>query len=288
MKIRESHIVPFQEKQVRFQEYGVSIFTSLSTKSSLKKAIKDGLIKIDHEFASTATFISGGESIVLYENSDGNKKPRLELKLKVIFEDDHLAIINKPAGILVSGNKMKTIVNALAFNLAKSTQVDALGYSHPVHRLDFPTSGLLLIAKTNATVVALNKMFEEKKIVKTYHAVTIGSMKKRGIIEIAIKDKEASTQYEVLETLDSEKYGNLNLVKLLPTTGRRHQLRIHMSQIGNPIFGDQTYGVKGFMMTGKGLYLHASSLHFLHPVTNRQVSVDMELPLKFYKIFSKY
>ena len=121
----------------------------------------------------------------MFELEENRRLNNLEFILEVIYEDDYLAIIDKPPGILVSGNKLKTIVNALPFNLQVSSQIDALINPLPVHRLDFPTSGLLLIAKTNNALVALGKMFEEKKISKIYHAITIGQMKPEGADEVS-------------------------------------------------------------------------------------------------------
>ena len=286
MKIRESHTALIQEKPIRFQEYGLGIFRSIISKSALKKEIKKGLIMINGVVANTATFITGGELIELLEDEIKLKTAKLALKLEVCYEDDYLAIINKPAGIVVSGNKQKTITNTLPYNLKKSSQTDALTNPLPVHRLDFPTTGLLLIAKTNASLIALNRMFEKKLIQKTYHAITIGTMEPEGTIETEINEKAASSIYEVLDTVASDRFNRLNLVRLFPKTGRRHQLRIHLSELGNPILGDSIYGKDDLILKGKGLYLHASRLMFEHPITNEDMSIEAKLPVKFYKLFS--
>ena len=279
----EIHIVPKQESPKRLSDYAIGIFAGIISKAAVKKAIKKELIEVDGKIASTGLFIKGGEKIT-YKQQE-SKAIKLELKLEVLFEDDHLAIIIKPAGILVSGNKLKTIANALAFNLNKSPLNDALETPLAVHRLDFPTSGLLLIGKTSSTVIALNKMFENKEIHKTYHAIAIGQMQAQGQIISEIGGKYAETEFEVIESQVSEKFEFLNLVKLNPKTGRRHQLRIHLSEIGSPILGDKEYGKEGLILQGKGLYLHASSLAFVHPITSESIIVNMELPAKFARIF---
>lgn len=286
MKIRESHTALIQEKPIRFQEYGVAIFKSILSKSALKKEIKKGLILINGAVANTATFIHGGELIELLQDETRLKTANLELKLEVCYEDDYLAIINKPAGILVSGNKQKTITNALPYNFNKSYQTDALTNPLPVHRLDFPTTGLLLIAKTNTSLIALNSMFEDKSIQKIYYAITIGVMQPEGIIDTEIDGKAAITSYEVIETQVSVRFNKLNLVRLFPKTGRRHQLRIHLSELGNPILGDAVYGKEGLILKGKGLYLHASCLSLQHPITKEVLNVEAKLPSKFDKIFA--
>lgn len=193
-------------------------------------------------------------------------------------------MIHKPAGILVSGNSFKTIANALAQNIQPSTLLDATK-PQPVHRLDYATTGVLLVGKTSSSIRALNKMFEDKKVEKTYYAVAIGEMNDRGNITSEIEGKKSKSKYKLLESVSSKRFGKLNLVKLKPQTGRRHQLRKHLSSIDNPILGDAAYGIENLILNGKGLYLHAYSLGFIHPFTKKQVYVKDELPQKFLKIF---
>lgn len=284
MKILETHTVPLLEKPIRLQEYAVGVFTTISTKSALKKVIKKGLIQVNNEISTTARFIHGGEIISLCADEKTKAKKELKLKLGVLFEDDYLAIVYKPAGILVSGNKFMTIDNALEQNLEKSKQNDAVR-PRPVHRLDYPTSGLLLIGKTASSILALNKLFENKEIQKTYYAVAIGKMKPSGSIDLPIDEKESLSHFETLKTSVSERFDALNLVKLSPKTGRRHQLRKHLSETGNPILGDLEYGKENLILKGKGLYLHAATLEFIHPFTKEKMKVDSELPKKFEKLF---
>lgn len=196
-----------------------------------------------------------------------------------------MAVINKPAGILVSGNSFKTIDNALEQNIAKSNLADATK-PRPVHRLDYPTTGLLLIGKTSASILALNKLFENKEITKTYLAVTIGKMSIEGTTTTMVDNKKALSKYNVIKSVNSKKFAYLNLVKLRLETGRKHQLRVHLSSIGNPILGDAQYGIEGKIIKGKGLYLHAYSLDFIHPFTNDKMSFKKEPHKKFAKLFS--
>jgi 23S rRNA pseudouridine1911/1915/1917 synthase len=264
----------------------VGIFDVLATKSALKKALKKKLILVDGIRATSATFIHGGERIELIQWVVKGKRRQVQLALKVLYEDDHLAVVQKPAGIEVSGNRFLTVANALAQNLEKSTALDAV-VPQPVHRLDYPTTGALLVGKTSSAVMLLNQLFEIKQIQKVYYAIAIGDMKLKpsGRIEVVIEGKEALTDYEVEQIEVSERFGFLNLVKLQPKTGRRHQLRKHLASIGNPILGDAVYGKEGLVLKGKGLYLHAYSLAFVHPVTPANVLVQSELPKKFLKLF---
>lgn len=286
----ETHIAPLQETPIRLQEYGVGIFTTIATKSALKKAIKKKLLFVNGKIATTAMFIKGNEVITYNPEMATNLsillkgKRRLLLNLEVVYEDDYLAIINKPAGILTSGNAFKTVANGLQQNLTKSEQADAV-HPQPVHRLDYPTTGLLLVGKTTASILALNKLFENKKIAKTYLAVTIGTMQENGSIAIKVDGKDALSFYETLKTVPSKRFGFLNLVQLSPKTGRRHQLRKHLAAMGNPVLGDAVYGIEGLVLKGKGMYLHAFSLEFTHPFTKEKLRLEKKTTGKFDKLF---
>ncbi len=186
----------------------------------------------------------------------------------------------------MSGNHFKTIANALVQNITPSSLPDATK-PQPVHRLDFATTGLLLVGKTSSSIRALNKQFENKSIKKTYITITIGDMTHtEGIITSNVDNKSSQSKYKVEETVLSQRFGKLNLVHLEPLTGRRHQLRIHLSQLGNPILGDKDYGIKDLILNGKGMYLHAYSIEFTHPFTNKSIYLKSELPERFKKIFS--
>jgi len=284
MQLTETHIAISLESPIRLQEYAVGIFNTIPTKSGIKKVIKKQLVFVNGAIATTALFIKGGEKIELFQVENTSEFKRLVLSLEVLFEDDHLAIIFKPAGILVSGNKFVTIANALTQNLQKSNQQDAVK-PQPIHRLDYSTSGLLLIGKTSTAISKLGELFKTKEIQKTYHAICIGKMPVKGIINQAIDNKNALTKYLVLKSVASTRFEFLNLVQLLPETGRRHQLRIHLSSIESQILGDKEYGNSKLILKGNGLYLHASSLEFTHPFTKEKISITKELPKKFTKIF---
>ncbi|MFB0960370.1 MAG: RluA family pseudouridine synthase [Flavobacteriales bacterium] len=263
----------------------MGLFSSCATKSALKKILNKGLIRVNGEKATTATFIHGGEEIELIKEEISEPEHQLEYELHVLYEDEHLAAIYKPAGIAVSGNKFKTVANALEQNLSKSNLPD-ICHPQPAHRLDYPTTGVLLAGKTSSGIRALNLMFEEKEIEKSYLAVAIGEIKKlKGDFDEAIDDKEAFTSYEVLDSVISERFGFLNLVLLQPATGRRHQLRKHLSSRGNAILGDADYSLEGLLLKGKGLYLHAYSVEFTHPFTKENLTIQAPVPKKFLKLF---
>ncbi|MCK5856692.1 MAG: RluA family pseudouridine synthase [Bacteroidales bacterium] len=276
--------VPMLEKGVRLSDLSNSYFRSINSRKAFKNAVKKGLIYINDKRGFTADYIFGGEKIDVFEDQNKALPPTIDLAIEVLYEDDYLAVVIKPAGIEVSGNKRWTLEHALSHNLKPSDQPDST-VPEPIHRLDYPTSGLLLIGKTRSVIISLNKLFEERKVKKIYHAICIGEMEGGAMIESDIDDKESKSEYEVLKRVESPKYTYLNLVKLIPYTGRRHQLRKHLESIGNPIFGDLLYSKKGLELKGKGLYLHASSLGFTHPVSNENLIIECVLPSKFRKIF---
>lgn len=284
MKIIETHITPTQPKPSRLSDYAVGIFVSVPSKAGIKKAIKKGLVFVNDKRGISGQFITENDKIELFEDETVHKK-NISLALDVLWEDDHLAVIYKPAGLLVSGNKAKTVTNALPFNLKESSLKNAVK-PQPVHRLDFATSGLLLIGKTASSIRDLGRLFEDKDIQKTYEAITIGVMTKEGVIDFHIDDKESISSYRILKTTNSERFEKLNLVQLTPYTGRRHQLRIHCKHLGNPILGDVEHGIDGKILKGKGLYLHAKSLEFTHPYTKEKLVIEKETPSKFFKLFS--
>ncbi len=281
----ESYNVPLLIEKTRLQDLAPGMFVHIPTKSGVKKALKKSLIKINGLNVSSSTFLLGGEIIDLYQIQELNLAQCIELDFEIIFEDEHLALVNKPAGITVSGNKKWTLENALSSKLRKSNKKDALVKPDPIHRLDHPTSGILLIGKTASAVILLNKLFENREIQKTYYAVAIGSMSIKGSMKKVIDNKPSFTTYQVIQQEVSEKFEYLNLVKLIPKSGRKHQLRKHLAEQGNPILGDLLYGDEGKVLKGNGLYLHAYSLAFIHPITKEKIQFSAQPTKKFTRLF---
>lgn len=281
----ETVVIPAQSGIVRLSDLPVHLFATIASRKGMKKAIAKGLIRVDGRQGYSGDHISGGETVEHLESTEP-RIPPLELRLPVLFEDEHLAVIHKPSGLEVSGNRRWTLTNALPYNLAASSQPDAIR-PLPVHRLDYGTSGAVLVGRTASTVIALNRMFEVRAVSKTYLAITIGAINDSGEINRPVDAREAVSSFTVLERMVSDKYGGLNLLLLHPITGRRHQLRKHLSGIGNPILGDRDYGIEGLVMRGNGIYLHALSLRFDHPITGSSVQVQAPVPAKFIELFPR-
>jgi len=282
------HTVPadFSQK-IRLYDYIGEYFAShIPSRKGLKKVISKGELLINGERAYSGNWIAAGQHITLVDLELNPPKP-FPLALEIIYEDDYLAIINKPAGISVSGNEYRTIQNAVVGQIGLSTQTDALKWARPVHRLDNPTSGLLLISKTSTTLIALGNMFKNKLIEKTYEAVVIGAMSQSQVINSKVEDKPAITHYEPMEQVRSLKNDLLTHVRLSPKTGRTHQLRIHLSRIGHPIMGDQQYGIEGQVFSEKGLFLAAVGLSFTHPITQVPLKINIPTPHKFISLLQR-
>lgn len=280
--ILEQHIVTSEITKQRFSDYACNKFSLLPSRKSVKKAILRGELLLNGNKSSTGEWIKKGDLLELIDLE--LKAPKeYNLSLSIEYEDEFMAIINKPSGISVSGNQFRTIENSLPHNLSSSKEPDAMKWPKPVHRLDNPTSGLLLIAKTKKARITLGQLFENKQIQKTYHAIVMGQTPEKGKIDFFIEDKPAITYFEKITEVHSLKNQFLTLLKLSPLTGRTHQIRIHCSQSGFPILGDKLYGEEGNILKGKGLFLVASRLQFPHPITMAPMDLSLEIPYNFSK-----
>lgn len=287
MKTLHTHIVPSGIVQQRLSDYAPTVFAQfIPSKKGIKKAIKRGEIRVNGKVGATGIWVVEGQQIDLLESEKPLPKV-FPLALSIVYEDEHLAVIVKPAGIPVSGNYFKTIQNALAFNLTPSNATDALQIPRPVHRLDSPTSGVLLIAKTRIAQMDLGQQFERKTVLKTYHALCRGKILANGTISSPIDGKPAKSHFTILKTVFFLKKEPLHLVELQPLTGRTHQLRRHLASVACPIVGDKLYGVAGQIVKGKGLFLCAVGLRFEHPFSKKLVAFSIATPPKFLRILDR-
>ena len=166
MLVLNTHTVSSLAKPARLSDYAVGIFeTHLPSRKSVKKAILKGALIVNGQVGMTATWINTGDQIELIAIDEPTAQV-FEFKLKVVYEDDYLALINKPGGIPIHGHQLRTLTNALPYNLKFSSQQDALVSMRPVHRLDAATCGLLLVAKTKQAQIELSRQFQEKKVRK--------------------------------------------------------------------------------------------------------------------------
>ncbi len=280
------HTVPENQPDQRLSEYARGRIPAYPTRKGLKKAIKRGELTVNGKPGETGCWVRAGDEIALIK-VDRTPPSISRRPLDIVFQDSHLAVVNKPPGLPVSGNYYPTLENVLVGHFTKSAEPDAWSWPHPAHRLDAPTSGLLIVALTRSSEAALREAFGKRLIKKRYHAVVMGSIPEQGIIETPIDGKDAKTTYLKLREVQSIKNGTLSLVKLHPHTGRTHQLRKHMAEIGHPILGDRLYGIPDFIFKGEGLFLCATGLQFSHPVSGLPLTFSIPPPQKFEKRMQK-
>jgi len=249
--------------------------------------------------------VKGGEQIVVSVPPIISKIEPAPMEFRVLYEDAELAVIDKPAGVIVhpgAGTSGPTLVNGLLHRYPELTGVGDPDRPGIVHRLDKDTSGLIVVAKTDEAHRSLSDQFKAHSVDKVYYALVFGNPKQdEGEIEAAVgrhpvdrkrmsvysrRGKDALSYWKVLE-----RYGPLAFVELRIKTGRTHQIRVHMNSIGHPVLGDNIYGnsvkrVQGIQDTRlrsqirsmKRQALHAGRISFLHPATGRQVTFEAPLP----------
>lgn len=221
-----------------------------------------------------------------------------EIPLEIIYEDNDIIVVNKPKGLVVhpaNGNPDGTLVNAI-MAICKDSLSGIGGEIRPgiVHRLDKDTSGVLIIAKNDKAHINLSEQIKNHEVEKTYWALVRGivkeneatikmpigrSTKDRKKMAVTKNGKEAITHFKVLERYVQD---NCTLLEVKIETGRTHQIRVHLSQIGYPIIGDTTYSNGKNKWGIEGQCLHAKSLKFKHPITGKEMYLEAELP-KYFK-----
>ena len=287
MIILDQHIVSQQIVQQRFVDYCIGVFPQLMTKNAVKKAIKKEELFINGALATTGVWIKKSDIIDLIDNQKRILKP-FPLSIDVIFEDDYFVVVNKPSGLVVSGNLFRTLENAMVDKVQSSIQQDKNQHAKPVHRLDAATSGLVIMSKTANAHRGLAKLFENRCIDKVYHAIVSGEFgENTGVINQEIQGQNAVTGFEVKTVINSLRSEKLSLIKLSPKTGRTHQLRIHCSDNGNPIVGDLLYSEEENTLLHKGLFLSATRLAFKHPITNELLEIEIDIPHKFKSLLER-
>jgi len=280
----ENVIVPNLETKIRLSDFDVSLLTTIPSKKALKKAIKKKRIYINDNIGFSGDYLWGGE-LIKVKKEFSILKPILNLKIDVLFENESFAIVNKPAGISTSGNQFRTLENCLPYNLTISKHEDFLSRPLVIHRLDFATSGIVIVGKTQSATINLNKQFENKQVQKKYYSVALGKMQENQTVETPVDGKSSLTHFKVLKTLKSEKYKFINLIEAEPITGRRHQIRKHLLHLGHPICGDHIYNKNKSDIKGNGLYLHAYNIEFYDPLSGEKVIMTTPLPKKFKRLF---
>jgi len=297
-------------------------FVEFSTRSKIQQAVKAGNVRVNDKVVKSNYKVKGNDVVTVVYDYPQEKNELLpqDIPIDIMYEDDDLLIVNKEAGMVVHpgfGNYDGTLVNALAFhfqNLPNMGEEDRAGL---VHRIDKNTSGILVIAKTEKSMTTLAKKFEDRDLNRKYIALVWGDVKQEegtitGHIGRSLKNrkimdvfpdgeygKHAVSHYKVLE-----RFGYTTLIECKLETGRTHQIRAHFKFIGHPLFNDEEYGgdriLKGTTFTKYKQFvhncfkicdrqaLHAKSLGFVHPTTNKEVLFDSELPEDMQQLIEKW
>lgn len=273
------------------------------TRSAVKKLFDGGLVKINGKIAkcSQVVTIGDGLEIELPDPVECVAKPE-DIPIDIIYEDDDLAVINKPQGLTVhagNGNIDGTLVNALLFRLKSLSGVGGVIRPGIVHRIDKNTSGLLVVAKNDAAHLSLAEQIANKTCRRTYIALLEGNLKDDGgtvttyigrsqtdRTKMAVvppeKGKIAITDYSVIA-----RAGGYTLCRFDLHTGRTHQIRVHAKYLNHPVVGDDVYGRKKREFGLNGQLLHAFRLQFKHPVTGEEMAFFAPLPDYFVAVLKK-
>lgn len=258
----------------------------LGSRTAVKKAVHSKRLLLNGRPARLNDPLQTGDQLTL--TGTGLPKARkFEQEIPVVWEDSHLIVVNKPAGIAVNGDRIRTLENALAGSVEPSGEPDALPRPVAVHRIDLPTQGLVLLAKTKQALMAMSQAFEHNKVHKQYIAVVHGRPAPQGTTRAPLQGKPAETKWECRRTVPSRDFGHLSLLELSPVTGRTHQLRLHMQKLGHLIVGDKQYAGPQKTVLNKGLMLCACYLSFQHPTTQKPIAIKILPPPKFEKLLDR-
>jgi len=262
------------------------------SRSSVQRLIKTGAVTVNGRLSKPSYSVQVGDEVIVRVPAE--VPPQVvpeDVPLDVVYEDDVLLVVNKPAGMVVHpapGHPSGTLVNAVLARCPPIAQVGGPDRAGIVHRLDKDTSGLILVAKDEATRADLQRQFKRRQIGKVYLALVEDHVQPReGIIEVPIgrhkKDRKkmavvrngrrARTMYRAVEF-----FGRHTLLEVRPQTGRTHQVRVHLAWLGYPIVGDAVYGYRRQQLLRGRHFLHAARLRCTHPATGEEVTFKAPLP----------
>jgi 23S rRNA pseudouridine1911/1915/1917 synthase len=271
------------------------------SRAAAQRLIKAGAVTVGGRLSKPSYLVQVDDEIVVRVPLELPEEVLPEdIPLDIIYEDDALLVVNKPAGMVVHpalGHPSGTMVNALLAHCPQLAQVGAPDRAGIVHRLDKDTSGLIIVAKDDQARATLQRQFKRRQVVKTYLALVEDQVQpKEGVIEAPVgRDKRqrkkmavvrrgrpARTTYRALEYFPRH-----TLLEVRPHTGRTHQVRVHLAWLGYPIVGDGVYGHRRQRLLRSRHFLHAARLRFSHPVTGEEVAFEASLPPELAKVLQR-
>ena len=307
--IKVTQIVPSELGHKRFDQAAAQLFPDYS-RSRIQQWIKDGQLTANGQQLKPKDKLVGGETLELNATLEASEQWVAEpVELDVVYEDDDIIVLNKPAGLVVhpgAGNGSGTVLNGLLYRYPELAAVPRAGI---VHRIDKDTTGLMVVARTLQAQTALSAQLQDRSMGREYWAMCMGVMTGGGTVDEPIDrhtkhrtkmavapegmGREAITHYRV-----EQRYRNHTLVRCKLETGRTHQIRVHLSHIGYPLVGDPLYAGRSRLPKGvsmevmnslkgfKRQALHAGYLELIHPKTQELVSWEAELPEDFVELLN--
>lgn len=294
-------IVNENDKGKRLDIYIAENFNELS-RTMIKKLIESNNILVNDESEKVSYKVQANDNISIdVPEAKETKLKAQEIPLDIIYEDSDIIVVNKPKGMVVhpaNGNPDGTLVNAI-LSICKNSLSGIGGELRPgiVHRLDKDTSGLIIVAKNDKAHINMSEQIKERNVKKTYIALVRGnvpeeeatinmpigrSTKDRKKMAVTKNGKQAITHFKVLK-----RYSKYTLLEIKIETGRTHQIRVHMAEIGYPVVGDAVYSNGKNEFGIEGQMLHAYKLEFMHPITNKHMELTAPLPQYFEEILKK-
>ncbi len=297
----ETFMAPEEAREKRLDSFLASKLASFISRMKVKELILSGKVTVNGQTVKPNFLIYPGQNITADFEMPSAALVRAEnIPLEIIYEDSDLVVVNKPAGMVVHpacGHSGGTLVNALLFHSGKLSKAGGELRAGIIHRLDKDTSGLLIVAKNDATHEALARQFKDRHVRKIYWAVVKGVAHhdemqcdeaigrslhdRRKIVFKSVEDggKACLTHLKVLK-----RFKNATLLEVRPETGRMHQIRVHLKLMGYPVFGDKEYGTPSPHI--KRQALHAKEISFVHPKTKKKLSFESDLPPDMQNLLS--
>lgn len=300
-KTKNNYVVNEKDVNQRLDMYIASLDLNLS-RSLVQKMIESENILVNNKKVKTSYKTKQGDNItiIIGEPKETHLKAE-EMPLDIVYEDNDIVVVNKEKGIVVhpgSGNMDGTLANAI-LNHCKDSLSGIGGELRPgiVHRLDKDTSGLIIVAKNDKSHINLSNQIKERKVKKIYTALVRGVISEnnatinmpigrskvdRKKMSVRADGKEAITHIQVIK-----RYNKYTLIKVKIDTGRTHQIRVHMAEIGFPVVGDEVYSNGKNEFNVHGQMLHSTSLDFIHPTTNKKMHLEASLPEYFINVLEQ-